>query len=261
MKLTGVPYLADYDDALFHQYDQHRSGLVRWFLGKKIATVMRLADVVIAGNAYLAQYADKAGAKRAEIIPTVIDLDKFGAIAAKETSDGPQVIGWIGSPTTAHYLVTISDALAKVCKDRNVRLRLIGAGSFSLPDLDIESLSWNEESEIEQLKKFDIGIMPLPDSPWERGKCGFKLIQYMACGLPVVASPVGVNSEIVEPAVNGFLANSHKQWIEALDKLLSDPELRHRMGAAGRLKVEQEYSIQVTGPRFAEILLSAAGRN
>src|SRR6056297_1871598 len=100
----------------------------------------------------------------------------------------------------------------------------------------------------------DIGVMPLPDTPWMRGKCGYKLIQYMACGLPVIASPVGVNAEIVEHGVNGFLVGTDEEWKSALTILLKDPDLRRRMGREGRKKVEREYSLQVQGPRVARLL-------
>ena len=119
---------------------------------------------------------------------------------------------------------------------------------------------WDEATETGEIGKFDVGIMPLPDNPWERGKCGFKLIQYMACGKPVVASPVGVNREIVVDGVNGFLASSHDEWVRALERLKSDPELRRTMGANGRRMVEEKYCLQVTAPRLHRLLLEAAGR-
>jgi hypothetical protein len=118
---------------------------------------------------------------------------------------------------------------------------------------------WSEDSEVAMIQSMDIGIMPLTDSPWARGKCGYKLIQYMACGLPVVASPVGVNADIVEHGVNGFLATTEDEWRQALTTLLRDPDLRRRMGAAGRRKVETDYSLQVWGPRVAAIFHEIAG--
>jgi glycosyltransferase involved in cell wall biosynthesis len=122
----------------------------------------------------------------------------------------------------------------------------------------MESIAWSEQTEVQSIANFDIGIMPLLDEPFARGKCGYKLIQYMACGLPVVASPVGVNSQIVEHGVNGFLADTPEQWEHALQTLLTDASLRQRMGQAGRAKVEREFCIQVTGPRLAALLVAAA---
>jgi glycosyltransferase involved in cell wall biosynthesis len=119
---------------------------------------------------------------------------------------------------------------------------------------------WDEATETAEIGNFDVGIMPLPDNPWERGKCGFKLIQYMACGKPVVASPVGVNREIVVEGVNGFLASTQKEWVDALLRLKENPALRRTMGERGRRMVEERYCLQVTAPRLQRILLDAAGR-
>lgn len=256
----GVPYVADYDDALFHQYDQHRSAWVRRLLGRKIARVMRGAELVTAGNAYLAEYAFRAGATHVEIIPTVIDLERYPRSSVTRPPDMPFTIGWIGSPSTAKYLQAIARALAEVCAGGQARVRLIGSGSLELPGVPVEVLPWDEATEVSNMQQFDVGIMPLPDQPWERGKCGFKLIQYMACGLPVVASPVGVNTEIIEHGANGFLANTIDEWVQAMRTLMLDTALRQRMGQAGRGKVEENYSVQVTGPRLAELIKSASRR-
>jgi glycosyltransferase involved in cell wall biosynthesis len=256
LRLLGVPYVVDYDDALFHQYDQHRSGWVRRLLGSKIAHVIRDAHLVTAGNAYLADYARCAGAHKVEIVPTVIDLERYPSPNVKPPSDTPFIIGWIGSPSTAKYLQAIAPALAEICAGGRGIVRLIGSGPIDLPGVPVEVLPWDEAAEVDDLKRFDVGIMPLPDEPWERGKCGFKLIQYMACGLPVVASPVGVNRDIVEQGVNGYLAETTAEWARSLSTLLRDAVLRRRMGLAGRQKVEQHYSLQVTGPRLAGLIRS-----
>jgi glycosyltransferase involved in cell wall biosynthesis len=133
---------------------------------------------------------------------------------------------------------------------------LIGSGNVIFPDVRVEILPWSEETEVALLQTCDVGIMPLPDEPWTRGKCGFKMIQYMACGLPVVASPVGVNKEIVEHGVNGFLAVTNDEWLTALSTLRDNPELRRKMGAAGRRKVEEKYCLQVTAPQYVKLLQS-----
>lgn len=254
----GVPYMADYDDALFHQYDLHKNWWVRGVLSKKISRVMRGARMVTVGNEYLADYARCAGAERVEVIPTVIDLERYSRPLAFEIPSTSFTIGWIGSPVTAKYLHMVANALGEVCANGNGRLQLIGSGPLELTGVSVAVQPWDDATELDQLKRFDVGIMPLPDDPWERGKCGFKLIQYMACGLPVVASPVGVNREIVEHGVNGFLAESQEDWVEALRCLRDDPVLRRRMGQAGRNKVEANYSLQVTGPRLAELINFAA---
>lgn len=254
----GIRYTVDYDDALFHQYDQHRSELVRSVLGDKIATVMNGARLVTAGNDYLADYAVQAGAKWVEQVPTVVDLRKYQP-SAKFDSDAPVTIGWIGSPATAKYLDALAKPLALVCRETNARVRLIGAGPTALPGVTVDRLAWDEATETKDIAGFDIGIMPLPDGPWERGKCGFKLIQYMACGVPVVASPVGVNRRIVDPGIHGFLATNPQQWLQALSQLVRDPALRASMGAEGRRRIESSYSTQVVAPRLARLLRQAAG--
>lgn len=256
LEWVGVPYVVDYDDALFHQYDQHESEWVRWLLGKKIARVMRGAQLVTAGNAYLADYARRAGAKHVEIIPTVVDLERYPRAIVTQPSNSIFTIGWIGSPATAKYLQAIAPVLAKACEGGMSRVRLIGSGPINLPSVPAEVLQWDETTEVMDMQKFDVGIMPLPDDPWERGKCGFKLIQYMACSLPVVASPVGVNCEIVELGANGFLAKTNDEWVTSLRTLMNDAGMRQQMGQAGRLKVEKRYSLQVTGPRLAELLMA-----
>ncbi len=253
----GCRLIVDYDDALFHQYDQHANPWVRRLFGGKIAAVMRLADTVVVGNSYLGDYARHAGARRVEIIPTVVDLARYptplpGGDSAVFT------IGWIGSPSTARYLRDIAPALAEVCKNGWARVCLIGSGPIDLPGVPVEVLPWCDETEVEEMRRFDVGIMPLPDEPWARGKCGFKLIQYMACGLPVVASPVGVNAEIVEPGINGWLASTLDEWVSALRKLAVDRDLRIKMGMAGRKKVEEQYCLQVTAPKVVALLQSVA---
>lgn len=253
----GVRYAVDYDDALFHQYDQHRRKLVRSVLGNKIATVMRGARLVTAGNEYLADYAANAGAKWVEQVPTAVDLRKY---TPRAMGNGRTVtIGWIGSPATAKYLEAVAGPLAQVCRDTGARVRLVGAGAATLPGVPLDVLAWDEATESLDIAEFDIGIMPLADGPWERGKCGFKLVQYMACGVPVVASPVGVNRRIVEDGVHGLLANSAQEWVQALTNLVQDAALRVRMGVEGRRRIENFYSTQVVAPRLVRLLLQAAG--
>jgi len=258
----GTPYLVDYDDAIFHRYDLHPCKWVRRWLGSKIDVVMRRAAVVTCGNEYLAARARQAGARRVEILPTVVDLARYPLRdrprEQQKLCDGVPVIGWIGSPATSHYLEHVHQPLAEVCRGGKARIRLVGARDPYWPDVPYEVLSWSEDSEVAMLDTLDIGIMPLPDMPWERGKCGYKLVQYMACGKPVVASPVGVNGEIVSHGVNGFLAETADQWVEALSQLVGDADLRLRMGAAGRARVERSYAIQVTAPRLAALLHEAA---
>ncbi len=253
---SRVPYIVDYDDAAYHTYDLHSSWLVRLFLGKKIDGVMREAKVVVAGNSYIAERAAAAGAKRVEILPTVIDLDRYAP--SLQVHNSLFTIGWIGAPVTTGYLRHVHGPLKEVCSEGDTAVIAVGASKISLEGVPLKIVEWSEESEVAEMQKFDVGIMPLPNSPWEVGKCGLKLIQYMGVALPVVASPIGVNSRIVEHGENGFLAETADEWIRAFHVLKANKALRRRMGAIGRAKVEKEYCLQVTVPAMSRLLREAA---
>jgi glycosyltransferase involved in cell wall biosynthesis len=252
LRFLGVIYIVDYDDAFYHNYDKNPHWLIRMLLCKKIDVVMRSSSLVIVGNDYLYGRAQSSGANLIELIPTVVDLNRYPAV--QSTNNKPMVIGWIGSPSTSKYLLTISSIYKSLLSEFDVRFVAVGAKQETLKGLPIEVLPWSEETEFQLIQSFDIGIMPLTDSPWERGKCGFKLIQYMACGLPVVASPIGVNNQIVENGINGFLANDAREWLESLRKLLKDENLRTNMGEKGRDIVEKNYSLQVQSTRLRKII-------
>lgn len=248
LHLINIPYVVDYDDAQFHRYDMSSNIIVQVLLRHKIDTVMKNAAVVIAGNTYLAERARNAGAQLVEIIPTVVDTDRYVPVV-KEGGDIP-IVGWIGTPQTSRYLIPLLPIFEKLQHEAKVRFIAIGARAEDFLGTPVEAWPWYESSEVSSIQQFDIGIMPLTDSPWERGKCGYKLIQCMACAKPVVASPVGVNAEIVEAGVNGYLAEASDDWARYLRMLLSDPEVRMRMGAASRDKVSKEFSLQAQAPRF-----------
>ena len=252
--LERQPYVIDLDDAIFHNYDLHHSSAVRALYGRKIDHLLAAATLVTAGNDYLATRAHAAGARWVEVLPTVVDLDRYPDPAGSppgRDADAVVRIGWIGSPTTARYLAAIAPALRQLSSQRRIRLMVIGAGAFVMPGVDVELLPWHEHTEAEMLRRCDIGVMPLADTPWERGKCGYKLIQYMACGLPVVASPVGANRQIVGEGRDGLLAEDDAAWYAALARLCDDSTLRRQLGAAGRHKVESSYCYQVTACRLA----------
>jgi len=252
----GVPYIVDYDDALFHRYDKHRNRLVRMILGRKIDTVMRHAALVVAGNEYLAERARLAGARYVEIVPTVVDLARYEVL--RPSNKHPLVVGWIGSPSTSRYLLSIGDIFKILARKFDVRFVAVGASKEDVQGLPIEVWDWSEDTEVRSIQTFDIGIMPLEDSPWEQGKCGYKLIQYMACGLPVVASPVGVNGKIVKHGANGFLAQNQQEWEQALCSLLNNQELRRKMGEKGRELVDTSYSTQAQTPRLEALMRDVA---
>jgi glycosyltransferase involved in cell wall biosynthesis len=255
VSISGKPVIYDYDDAIFHQYDQHNNPLIQAILSNKLAPLMRRANLAFCGNAYLRAYADRY-CKHTEIIPTTVDITLYQPRSAASSS--PLTIGWIGSPSTWRYCAQMADVLSTFAKKENSRVLIIGAQHAADSALPFEFRDWAEEREIADIQEMDIGIMPIPDEPWARGKCGYKLIQYMACGIPVIASPVGVNSEIVEHGVNGFLASTPEEWRAAITQLANDADLRKRMGEAGRARVEAHYSIQQFGPRMAELIHSLA---
>lgn len=253
----GVPTVIDLDDAVFHRYDQHRSPLVRAVLGRKVDGAMRRADAVVAGNEYIAERARAAGARRVEIVPSVIDPAVHRPLAPV---DGPGIsVGWIGSPITAPYLEPLRGVFRRLAADGAFELTLVGAPPGTLRDVGAVVVPWREEREVDDLNRFDIGIMPVPDRPFERGKCGFKLVQYMSCGRASIASPVGANRRIVEHGVNGMLADGEREWEEALRLLGSRPDVRRSLGDAGRRTAVEKYSTTFALPRLVGILEGAAG--
>lgn len=255
--LTGVPYILDYDDAVFHNYDQNKNRILRFIFGGKLDRLMKDSSLVIAGNRYLELRAKNSGAKNVVVIPSVIDLDHYKVnqqiSLSKFAKNEILRIVWIGTPSTVHYLKSLSYTLHNLSKRYSFELVVIGGGKFELPGVSLKFLDWTEESETDQISSCDIGIMPLSSTPWELGKCGYKLIQYMACSLPVVASNIGANSEIVLHGVNGYLANSHEDWESLLSNLLDSDSLRKMMGSAGRSIVENQYSVQSTFTKYKSL--------
>ncbi|MGE0723697.1 MAG: glycosyltransferase family 4 protein [Alphaproteobacteria bacterium] len=253
---AGVPMVLDFDDAWFHRYDAHPRPAVRALLGGKVGRAMRAARLVVAGNPYIADHAVAAGAARVEIVPTVVDTDR---IAVAPPAERPLTLGWIGTPANARYLDPIRPALADLCREGAARLLIVGGGPAALGGLPGEARDWDEAREAADLADMDIGLMPLPDTPFERGKCGYKLIQYMAAGRPAVASPVGVNGQIVRPGETGFLADDPDEWRGALRALARDPALRARLGVAGRARAEAEFSLRLWAPRMVDLLSTSFG--
>lgn len=253
------PFVLDYDDAVFHYYDQHRNPIIRLLLANKHNHIMRRAAMVIAGNPYIAERALAAGARNVQILPTVVDLARYPLSSHSRRDEGKKIIvGWIGQRHNAHYLKIIGDAAVRLHQEGKASFLAIGAGEAGTQCLPFQPVTWSEATETTEIARFDIGVMPLPDEPFERGKCGYKLIQYMASGIPVIASPVGINANIVEDGVNGFLARSPDDWCKALQTLVADADMRHRMGIAGREKVERIFSLQATAPKLATLLREAA---
>ncbi len=254
LTLRGRKYIVDYDDAIFHNYDQSAHPVIKQLLGKKIDTVMANAAVVVAGNSYLAERAVNAGAKVVEVIPTVIDLERY---PVKYDAAGDQfVLGWIGTKSTFEKHLLPCRSWLKKAQEQYPNLHIHIVGITDDMDLGprVSYIPWTEETEVAEILKMDIGLMPLQDSKWEKGKCAYKLIQYAACGIPGVASDVGMNREVTVPGETGMLASTDEEWLAAIDLLINDRSERLRLGANARRKVETIFSIQQTHKTWLDIL-------
>jgi glycosyltransferase involved in cell wall biosynthesis len=252
---SGVPMIFDFDDAVFIAYKSPANGYLSYLkFPNKAGEICRLSAHVMAGNQYLADYSRQYN-DNVTIIPTTIDTEKY-LLVEKTANPDVITIGWSGSFSTVQHLDTIRDVLQELAKDEKFRLRVIGTPNYELFGVDVEALKWKSEKEIEDLEKIDIGLMPLPDDQWSKGKCGLKALQYMALGIPTICSPVGVNSTIIQDGENGFLADGKEEWIEKLKKLLHSSELRRKIGLAGRKTVEKGYSAKSQVPRVYEVFKS-----
>ncbi len=219
----------------------------------KVKAVVRMADRVIAGNDFLRNYAALLN-KDVVILPTCIDTGRYKP-AAEKGNGRKVIIGWIGTPTTSEYLKELKDVFKYILdKYKNVEIRIVGgmSGNFLGPGLVYKN--WSLEREVRDLQEFDIGIMPMPDNEWTRGKCAFKIIQYMASGIPSVASPVGMNLEVIKDSVNGLFASSAAEWREKLSTLIELPELRRTLGENGRKTVVERYSLEANKDKFLGLL-------
>jgi len=254
----GTPTILDLDDSVFHRYDQHSSTLVRKLLGDRVDRAMAVATVVVSGNPTITTRARASGAARVVELPTVIDCARYPAAPTKLSRNAHFTIGWIGSPLNSHYLEALREPLSQLAAEGPVRILVVGGEPGTLSGLPVEFRPWSEASEIEALCEMDVGVMPLPDRPFERGKCGLKLLQYMAAWKPAVASPVGVNTQLIDHGTRGFLADSPDEWLAALRQLRDDAALCRSMGVAGRTFIEQHYSVANVGPQLVALMQELA---
>ena len=252
---SGVPMVFDFDDAIFVSYRSPSNGYLSYLkFASKTKTICRIASHVMVGNPYLAEYASQVN-DRVTVIPTTIDTEKYRVPQRREKA-GPPVIGWTGSHSTVQHLDTMRGALKKLAEKESFRLRVIGTPTYECPPVDVEAMPWRADTELEDLSEIDIGMMPLPDDRWSKGKCGLKALQFMALGIPTICSPVGVNTDIIQDDRNGFIAGSEDEWVDKLSRLLRSAELRQRLGQAGRATVEEKYSAITQTPRVYEIFKS-----
>jgi glycosyltransferase involved in cell wall biosynthesis len=219
----------------------------------KVPEIVRLSTRVIAGNDFLADFARTYNPSVVKI-PTCVDTDKF-VPRADPVASTPPVVGWIGSPTTASYLSMLAGVFRNVHVGTPFRVKVSGAASdVAFDGVPVTNVAWSLADEVSLFNTCDVGVYPLTDDEWSKGKCGFKAIQFMSCGVPVVASAVGVNREIIEDGVNGFLAKTTEEWETKLRRLLTDAPLRARFAEAGRRTVEERYSLRVCAPKVAAAL-------
>jgi glycosyltransferase involved in cell wall biosynthesis len=243
--------IIDYDDAIFHNYDLHPNIIVRFLLKNKIDKIMRYSHTVTVGNHYLANRASRAQAKKIYVIPTVIDINRY--TVKKYLNNTPIVIGWIGTQSSFKYLFSIKNVLKRLTQEYNILIHIVGTKkTLGLGDKEVH-FEWSEDTEVNSILKFDIGIMPLFDTPWEQGKCAYKLIQYMGCGIPVVASAIGANNSIVHNEQNGYLVHTKEEWYNAISLYINNIENRKQHGRHGRHLVEEEYCIQRQVDKYIQI--------
>lgn len=249
------PLVFDFDDAIYLVDTSPANAWARALKSPgKAAAICRLARHVTVGNDVLAAFA-RDHAPAVTLIPSTVDTDAY-RIMPRPPSPRP-VVGWTGSVTTVRYLEALAPALRRLRQIRDFELRVIG-GRAVIEGVDVRCLPWRAESEVDDLGAFQVGLMPLPEDPWTRGKCGMKALQYMALGIPPVVSPVGVNAAIVTDGVNGFLASTDEEWVDRIGRLLADPALAARLGEAARRTVEAAYSARVQAPRLAQVLREVA---
>jgi glycosyltransferase involved in cell wall biosynthesis len=247
----------DFDDAIYLPYVSPTNRYLSYLkFPWKTRALCRLAAAVTAGNRSLAEYASRYN-ERVSVVPSTVSMREYRPRPDPAAGRMP-VVGWTGSHSSLSYLSLLREPLRALRARRPFSLLVIGVGAFDVPGLDVECRPWSAATEVRDLWDMDVGLMPLPDEPWARGKCGMKAIQYMGVGIPAVVSPVGANREIVVDGVTGLHASSDAQWVDSLHRLLGDEPLRRRLGAAGRELVRERYSAEAQAPRVAEVLRAAA---
>lgn len=261
LKKINDNIIFDFDDAIYATENPKMNLInrLRWNRNRRyLPYMLSISKAAIVENEYNKKFAEQF-IKDVYIITGPVDTQRY----RPNNENPPQklensvVIGWIGSPTTTVYLNSLKDVFRTLSWKYKITLKLIGASDFDMPGFKIVKKKWYLNTEVSELQSFSIGIMPLPDDDWTRGKGGFKLLQYLSMGIPAVATPVGINTEIIKDGITGFLVNSEEEWIERLSSLIESPDLRQSIGAAGRKTVEKRFSLKVNAARFLEVLEKA----
>ena len=247
------PHLVfDMDDAvMFHELEHHKPLTGRNFL--KFLRTIKYCQGVVAGNRTLATYAE-SNCNHVAVLPTPVDLNRY-KIKDYATDSDTLTIGWVGVAGSLHYLERLSPVLQQIASEfPNLCLKIVSNRFIDIPNLDIIKQAWSLEEETEHLRSFDIGIMPLADTLWARGKCGYKILQYFGVGVPVISSPVGINTEFIRHGETGFLAGTDDEWLEALRQLIKDRVRRKEIGLRGRKELEEKYSLDQYAAHYADFL-------
>jgi glycosyltransferase involved in cell wall biosynthesis len=250
----------DFDDAIWVRDVSDANRRVAWLKRPgKTSKIIAMSDMVFAGNAYLRDYACRFN-PNVKLMPTTIDTD-YHVRRAQGPESSRLCVGWTGSTTTIRHFDLVVPVLRRLRArfGERVQFKVIGDGRYQNEELGVRGCDWSPHTEIEDLSEIDIGLMPLPDDEWSKGKCGLKALQFMALETPTVMSPVGVNTDIVEDGRNGFLATSEDEWFEKLSRLVESPELRERVGRAARATVIRDYSVESQKWRYLESLHELLG--
>jgi glycosyltransferase involved in cell wall biosynthesis len=248
MLLGNTSYTLDYDDAISAKYKNMK--LFKFFYNQKINKLSKKSLFTTVGNYW---YFKEIESNNLKYLPTVIDINNYKLQKLKTKNSLKPIIVWIGTPSTVKYLEILKDVFRKLSKEYDFILRVIGA-DYNISGVNVENLEWNKEKEFLYLVNSDIGIMPLYNEYWEYGKCGFKIIQYMASGLPVIATPLPANKEIIINNKTGFLATDEEQWYFYLKKMLKDKNLRKTMGVNSRKRIEEKYTYQIWNKKYLEYI-------
>jgi glycosyltransferase involved in cell wall biosynthesis len=244
------PYIYDFDDAFYLKYNKGKYKFLKPFLGSKFKKIIKNAALVTAGNKNLANFAMKYN-NNVLVLPSVVDTKIYQA--QERAPNNIFTLGWIGSPSTAIYLNQLKKPLSLLGQKISIRLLVIGAEAPAIENISVESIPWSLKDEVKLINQFDVGLMPLIDDEWSRGKCGYKLIQCMACGVCVIASPVGSNTDVVNDKC-GLLAESDDDWYDAILMLSQNPNLRKYLGSASIKHISKNYSLKANSLLFMDAM-------
>ena len=244
----------EYDDSIMYRSSRWENQYSRTRRAR-FKDMVTACDLIVAGNQFLKEEALKyVDEDKILIIPTVVDIERY-APKTYDLRNHDVVLGWLGSRGTLYYLKKLVPVLTEIGKRFPVvQLKIVCNDFLAVPNMEVINKEWSEEDEVADLQSFDIGLGPLTDDVWTRGKCGLKLVQYLAVGVPVVCSPVGANKEIVADGKVGLWARDDKEWIERLSLLITNPDFRQKMGELGRERIEQKYSLQAIAPKLVDML-------